>query len=114
MWEPEKEKINPQENEETKTSEGIETVAEGILEKKETDPVIEQETGSTNEQPVKIEPWCYNVQEAAKILGVSTTSMHEIIRKTISTMCLSAEGSCFLRKISMNGWKRRSLNRVKD
>ena len=56
-------------------------MAEGTLEKKEADPAIKQGTGSTSEQPVKIEPWCYSVEEAARILGVAKSSMYEVIRK---------------------------------
>ena len=56
-------------------------MAEGTPEKKEAEPAIKQETESTQEQPVKIEPWCYSVEEAARILGVAKSSMYEVIRR---------------------------------
>lgn len=85
IWEPKPEqeqvKKDLQEHEEIKAAEEPEIAAEVTMEKKDAKQAAKQETESASGETMKIEPWCYSVEEAARILGVAKTSMYEVIRK---------------------------------
>jgi len=113
MWEPEPEtghKIDePPETEKIKPAPDTKMTDGEIQEEADTEPSESREEGSTSDEKEEIQSWCYSVAEAAKILGISATTMYTVIKKN-NIHYVSVGTRILLPKRNFHKWLEKALS----
>jgi len=119
MWEPEPETgtktDQEQEIKEDKTTMGTEAIAETESAEKDTPkkvdmkPAENRKEENSSTETGEIQSWCYSVAEAAKLLGISPTTMYTVIKKN-NIHYVSVGTRILLPKRNFHKWLEKALS----